>query len=116
MEKLASMKIAGQVVASILRQLKKEAKIGMSGRDCEKIAQQLMVKNNVQSSSFGYRGFPSYICVSINNELTHGIPDERPFQDGDLVSFDVAVSYQDYHADAAMTIIVGANDEKKKIY
>lgn len=118
MEKINGIKVAGKIVASILRQLKKAAQVGVSGRDLEKIAQNLMTENKAQSSSLGYqikdKVFPSSICVSVNNELTHGIPDERPFQDGDLVSFDVACHYQGYHADAALTVIVGAGDEEKK--
>jgi methionyl aminopeptidase len=114
MEKVTVIKKIGKIVANILKQLKNEAKAGMSGRDLEKIAQNLMSENNVQSSIFNYQGFPGYICVSLNNELTHGIPDDRPFRDGDLVSFDVACNYQGYHADAALTMIVDEGDAKKK--
>src|ERR1700722_15762841 len=77
-----------------------------------------MEKEAVQSSSLGYQvsgqTFPSAICVSLNEELTHGIPDERIFKEGDLVSVDVACNYQGYHADAALTTIVGKGDEIKK--
>jgi methionyl aminopeptidase len=114
MEKIDYLRVAGKAVTNILQQLKREIKIGMSGRDLEKIAQNLMKVNNVESSSFNYHGFPSHICVSLNNELTHGIPDQRPFRNGDLVSFDVACNYQGYHADAAMTVIVGEGSESQK--
>ncbi|CAG8787282.1 11659_t:CDS:1, partial [Racocetra fulgida] len=114
MEKIEGIKAAGKVVANILKQLKNEAKEGVSGRDLENIAKNLMKENKVQSSIFNYQGFPGYICVSLNNELTHGIPDDRPFQDGDLVSIDVACNYQGYHADAALTLIIGKGDVQKK--
>jgi methionyl aminopeptidase len=113
-KKIECQKIAGKAVAKILQQLKKEIKIDNTGKNLEEIAKKLMEKNQVKSSSFGYRDFPAYICVSLNNELTHGIPDPRPFQTGDLVSIDVACSYQGYHADAAVTVIVGKGDKKKK--
>src|ERR1043165_4556668 len=77
-----------------------------------------MEKECVKSSSLGYkvgdRVFPNAICVSLNEELTHGIPDDRVFKEGDLVSIDVACHYQGYHADAALTTIVGEGNETKK--
>src|SRR6185436_4897377 len=104
----------GRAVANILKKLKKEIKPGVSGKDLDKLARQLMDEEKVQSSSLDYKGFSAAICVSLNEELTHGIPDERVFQDGDLVSIDVACHYQGYHADAALTTIVGEGDERKR--
>nr|CAD2166844.1 unnamed protein product [Meloidogyne enterolobii] len=83
-----------------------------------------MEENQVFSSSFNYKDFPSYICVSLSNknesELTHGIPNEICFESGDLVSVDVACflkeNEKEYHADAAITAIVGTeniNEQKK---
>nr|CAG8502355.1 3139_t:CDS:2 [Entrophospora candida] len=116
--KLECIKRAGQAVSNILKRLKKEIKPGVSGNDLDKLARQLMEKEEVKSSTLGYRigdrVFPSAICVSLNEELTHGIPDKRFFKEGDLVSIDVACSYRGYHADAALTTIVGIeNDEAK---
>jgi methionyl aminopeptidase len=93
--KLEKMREVGQAVAYILKMLKKEIKIGMTGQDLEKKALQLMKEKKVKSSIKGYRGFPAAICVSLNNEVTHGIPDNRSFQSGDLVSFDVACHKKD---------------------
>src|SRR5437764_2121378 len=113
-EKNDKIRFVGKIVAVIIDEIKKKIRIGMSGKNLEEIAFELMKKNNVKSSSFGYQGFPSYICVSLNNELTHGIPDERKFCNGDLVSFDVACNYQGYHADAASTVIIGKEKWKEK--
>lgn len=113
MEKIECIRKAGKSVASILQKLKKEIKVGNSGKNLDKLARQLMEEEKVQSSSLGYKNFPAAICVSLNEELTHGIPDERIFVTGDLVSIDVACSYQGYHADAALTAIVDEGDEKK---
>jgi methionyl aminopeptidase len=112
--KVEYIKKAGQVVGNILKSLKKEIRPGASGKYLDKLAQQLMEEQGTKSSSFNYNGFPASICVALNQELTHGIPDERIFKDGDLVSIDVACSYQGYHADAALTTIVGEGDEMKK--
>ncbi|MEG7978609.1 MAG: type I methionyl aminopeptidase [Mollicutes bacterium UO1] len=114
MTKIEHIKKAGKVVGYILKKLKREIKSGISGKDLDNLARQLMKEQKVLSSSLDYKGFPASICVSINQELTHGIPDERSFQDGDLVSIDVACSYQGYHADAALTTMVGEGDEKKR--
>jgi methionyl aminopeptidase len=118
MDKYECIKRAGKSVAIILKKLKKEIKPGVSGKDLDKLARQLMAEEKVQSSSLGYRigdrVFPGYICVSVNEELTHGVPDERVFKEGDLVSVDVACNYQGYHADAALTTIAGKGDEIKK--
>jgi methionyl aminopeptidase len=114
MTKIEHIKKAGKVVGYILKKLKQEIKQGSSGKKLDKLAQQLMEEQKVQSSSLNYKGFSASICVSLNHELTHGIPDERVFQNGDLVSIDVACSYQGYHADAALTTIVGEGDEKKR--
>ena len=117
-QKLQCIKKAGAAVASILRKLEKEIRPGISGKDLEKEASRLMAKFQVKSSSLGYQirdqVFPSAICVSLNEELTHGIPDDRVFQTGYLVSVDVAVSCEGYHADAAATFIVGETDNEKK--
>ena len=114
MNKLECIKKAGQAVSNILKRLKKEIKLGVSGKDLDKLARELMKEQKVQSSSLDYKGFSAAICVSLNEELTHGIPDERTFKEGDLVSVDVACCYQGYHADAALTTIVGEGNELKK--
>ncbi|MCE8164094.1 MAG: type I methionyl aminopeptidase [Candidatus Moeniiplasma glomeromycotorum] len=117
-KKLACIRKAGVAVAHILKRLKSEIKPGVCGKDLEKLASQLMKEQGVQSSSLNYelnqQIFPSSICVSVNQELTHGIPTAKPFQSGDLVSIDVACHYQGYHADAALTTIAGEGDEQKK--
>jgi len=117
MEKLEKMRLVGKVVAGILQVLKNETKPGMTGKGLEKKALQLMKQKKVKSSIKGYLGFPAAICVSLNNELTHGIPDEREFKKGDLVSFDVACHIKNkkeisFHADAAMTVLIKAGDGK----
>lgn len=118
MEKLEHIKKVGAAVASILQQLKKEIKPGLSGQVLDQIARNLMVEKDVFSSSLGYHDFPAAICVSVNSELTHGIPSEQIFQSGDLVSVDVACYQKDdqgltYHADAALTTIVGESETER---
>ena len=124
-KKLENIKKSGKVVKEILQKLEKKVKIGVTGKDLEKIAKKIMDENNVFSSSFNYQGFPGYICVSISktnqgkSELTHGIPTNIPFEKGDLVSIDVSCFCKDenetpYHADAAITVIVEESDNQIK--
>ena len=114
MDKYECIKRVGKSVSNILKKLKKEIKPGISGKDLEKLARQLMTEEKIQSSSLNYKNFPAAICVSLNQELTHGIPDKRIFKEGDLVSIDVACNYQGYHADAALTTIAGEGNEIKR--
>jgi methionyl aminopeptidase len=65
-------------------------------------------------SFFGYKGFPHYICVSLNDEVIHGFPDEKIVQQGDIVSVDIGLSYKGYYSDAAFTKIVGKSTRRKK--
>jgi methionyl aminopeptidase len=113
-EKLEIMREGGKIASKILKELEKEARVGVTGKDLDKLAQKLMVENNVKSSVFGYMNFPSHICVSVNSELTHGIPKPVPFKEGDLVSIDLAIQHKGYHTDTASTLIIGKGDKIKE--
>lgn len=106
-------RVAGQVVKDILEQVRTTIKPGLSGKDLESLAVASMKAGKTKSSSLGYGGFPAAICVSINDELTHGVPDDRPFVVGDLVSVDVSCSYRGFHADAAITLLVEAETSQE---
>jgi methionyl aminopeptidase len=112
MNRIKYSKVAGNIVNLIISQIKEEIKPGLSGKDLEKLAVLMMKEKKAKSSSLGYREFPSAICVSINDELTHGIPDDRKFVHGDIVSVDVSCSYKGFHADAAVTLLVGEKNLK----
>lgn len=68
---------------------------------------EIIKSNNATPAFLNYRGFPKSVCISLNNEVVHGIPDEREIQEGDLVKIDIGVQYQGYIADAAKTFPVG---------
>ncbi len=111
---IKNIKIAGRAVDNVLQKIKEAIHPGMSGKKLEEIALKAMKENKVKSSILGYKGFPATICVSVNNQLTHGIPDNKQFKRGDLVSFDVACNYRGMHADAASTVIVDENEDDKE--
>jgi methionyl aminopeptidase len=110
------IKIASKVVSRILSTLKRDTKEGCTGKDLDYIASKIMEEEGVKSSCLNYNNFPSYICVSINHQLTHGIPSDKRINNGDIVSVDVCCNYEGYHADAATTFLVGEIKDDSKSY
>lgn len=104
------MREAGRIVAAILARLKEEVKPGIKTRQLELVTAREIEKRKAKSSFRGYRGFPAQLCISVNDEVVHGIPGEKVLQEGDIVSFDVGVTYNGFQADAAMTVGVGEID------
>lgn len=101
------MRLAGRIVAIVLQVLAREVRVGMKTRELDEIAARELAKYGARSSFKGYRGFPAHICVSVNEEVVHGIPGERILHPGDLVSLDVGAIYQGFQGDAAITVGVG---------
>jgi methionyl aminopeptidase len=83
---------------------------GVSTADLDLLAQEEIRRLGGVSAFFGYRGYPGYICVSINDEVVHGIPGSRKIQMGDIVSLDVGVTYGGFVGDTAKTVMVGVTD------
>ncbi len=98
---------AGKIVAKILQILKAEVRPGITTRELDDIAAREVVKLGAISSFKGYRGYPANICISINEEIVHGIPDKRVLVNGDLVSIDFGCIYEGFQGDAALTVGVG---------
>jgi methionyl aminopeptidase len=98
---------AGKIVAEVLKKLKSEVHPGITTRELDEIAAQEVVKLGGKPSFKGYRGYPANICVSINEEIVHGIPDKRVLVNGDLVSIDFGAIYEGFQGDAALTVGVG---------
>jgi methionyl aminopeptidase len=106
-DEIAAMRRAGIVVASILKTLSKETKAGMTTRQLDDIAVRELAKYGATSSFKGYGGFPATLCVSINDEVVHGIPGDRIIREGDIVSLDFGAIVDGFHGDAALTVSVG---------
>ena len=104
---IAAMRRAGGVVASILKMLAGELKPGITTRQLDDIAVRELEENGATSSFKGYRGFPSTLCVSVNEEIVHGIPGDRVIKEGDIVSLDFGAIVDGFHGDAAITVGVG---------
>jgi methionyl aminopeptidase len=106
-EEIALMRQSSRIVAEILRILTEQIKPGMKTKDMDIIAERELKKRGAESSFKGYRGYPATVCVSVNNEIVHGIPGDRVLKEGDIVSLDFGAKYQGFHGDAAVTVAVG---------
>ncbi len=95
---------AGKILHSIISQLQSSLKIGMTTKDIDAQALILMEKYKVKAAFKGYRGFPASVCVSVNEGVVHGIPSQRIIRQGDIVSIDVGIIYDDYYSDTAVTV------------
>ena len=102
------MKVAGQAVSSAFKAIKEAIRPGMSTLDIDQIVEKTFTEHGCTSAEKGYYGYPANACVSINEELVHGIPSNRKIlKEGDIVSVDLVASYQGYMADACRTFAVG---------
>ena len=104
---IAIMRQAGKVVATILDILSKQVRPGMKTKELDIIAGRETEKLGAKPSFKGYRGFPANLCVSVNDEIVHGIPGERVINDGDIVSLDFGAIFDGFQSDAAVTTGVG---------
>lgn len=101
------MRQAGRVVADVLALMEEELRPGVTTAHLDSVAEAYIRKAGARSSFKGYRGFPASICVSIDEEVVHGIPGERVIEEGQVVSVDAGAIWQGYHGDAARTFYVG---------
>ncbi|BHH84275.1 type I methionyl aminopeptidase [Desulforhopalus sp. 52FAK] len=99
---------ANQIVANTLKLVKDSIDVGVTTWDLDKIAEDFCISNNAIPAFKGYRGFPGSLCVSINEEVVHGIPTrKRKLRKGDIISIDFGVQYKGFFGDSAVTIAVG---------
>lgn len=107
------MRVAGKILASVHEELGKALKPGMSTLDIDRLGEELIRSHGCVPSFKNYNGYPASICVSVNDEIVHGIPNShRIIHEGDIVSLDAGVIYEGYHSDAARTHAVGVIDPK----
>jgi len=121
-EDIALLREGGKILAAILDELEKEAKVGNTTLDIDDRAMELIEEYGVEPMTLGYqphfapRPYPAATCISINDVLVHGIPNENPIeiQDGDLVSIDVVIAYEGMVVDSARTVGVGTISEEAR--
>jgi methionyl aminopeptidase len=112
-DEIRLMQKAAEIVVEVLLQLEKILKPGVQTSFLDKLAEELVYKNNAVPAFKGYVGklnsrpYPATICVSVNEEVVHGIPGKRVIKDGDLVAIDVGVKYKGFFGDAARSFKIG---------
>jgi len=106
-EEIVAMRQAGRIVATVLDLLIKQVKPGMKTEELDIIAAREVEKLGAKPSFKGYHGFPATLCVSVNDEIVHGIPGKRVLHEGDIVSLDFGAIYNGFQGDAAVTVGVG---------
>ncbi|MEI6620318.1 MAG: type I methionyl aminopeptidase [Actinomycetes bacterium] len=106
-EQIETMRAAGLVVAHALAAVSDAVREGVTTLELDAIAEAVIRDAGATPSFLGYHGFPASICVSVNDEVIHGIPGSRVLADGDLVSIDCGAIVQGWHGDAAVTVGVG---------
>ncbi len=111
---LEMLRTAGKILARIMLRLKESVKEGVTTEEIDRLAETLISQEGAVSAFKGYKGFPANICLSINEEVVHGIPSNRKIQNGDLVSMDVGINYSGYFSDAAATMPVGSIGVREK--
>jgi methionyl aminopeptidase len=98
------------IVAEVLQRLRKAVVPGVTTRELDQITEDVILSKGALPAFKGYRGYPASLCASINEQVVHGIPNQRRLEEGDIVSLDVGASLNGYFGDAAITLPVGTVD------
>lgn len=108
------MEIAGKIVYETHQHIKPLIKAGVSLLELDTEAEKFIISKGAKPSFKGYEGFPNATCISVNEEVVHGIPSKRKLKDGDIVSIDIGADYKGYHGDSAWSYAVGNINEEKE--
>jgi methionyl aminopeptidase len=115
-KELAKMKEIGKIVAITLREMKKAAQPGMTTKQLDEIGHKLLSDMGAVSAPISMYNFPGYNCISVNEEVAHGIPGDRVMQPGDIVNIDVSAHKDGYYSDNGASILIGeGNAHKQKL-
>ncbi len=112
-QEIARMRVAGRILAAVLKKLSEHARPGISLASIDALAHRLIVEAGATPSFLGYRPdgasrpYPASVCVSLNDVVVHGVPTARVLKSGDVLKIDLGVRYRGYHADAAVTLSIG---------
>jgi methionyl aminopeptidase len=109
---LEQLKRSNAIVAEVFERLKGMITPGITTKELDQVAEEYILLKGARPAFKGYRGFPATLCISINEEVVHGIPSQRRLKEGDIVSLDVGANFVGYFGDAAITLPVGEVDPK----
>ncbi len=109
-EQVLLMRRAGLVVAAALDAVRDRAAVGVTTQDLDAVAAQVIGDHGATASFLGYHGYPATLCVSVNDEVVHGIPGPRVLEAGDVVSIDCGAVVDGWHGDSAITVVLEGAD------
>jgi methionyl aminopeptidase len=111
---IEQLKKSCAIVVEVFRELKKVVAPGITTKELDQISEKIILSRGALPAFKGYRGFPASLCVSINEEVVHGIPGQRKLKEGDIVSLDAGVNLNGYFGDGAITLPVGEVSREAK--
>lgn len=109
---LETMREANLIVARVLHRLGEMIQPGVTTRELDVLAEEMILEQGARPAFKGYRGYPATLCTSVNEQIVHGIPNSNPLKDRDIVGIDVGVVYRGYYGDSAQTFSVGRLTEE----
>lgn len=101
------MKKSGNILSRVMKELKKKVKPGITTKELDRVTETLIFKSGAQTAFKDYEGFPTTLCISVNQVVVHGIPSDYKLKEGDIISLDLGVKYKDFFSDMAITVPVG---------
>jgi methionyl aminopeptidase len=113
-DEIEKLRISNLIVAEILGELRDRVRAGVTTGELNSYCEELSRKKRVKPAFKGYKGYPFALCTSVNGEVVHGMPSDRPLVLGDILSLDFGVNYKGFYGDAAITVPVGAVSDKAK--
>lgn len=114
-DEINKLRKAGEIVGLTHKYLEQYLKPGITTKELDRLAKSFIESKGCSCSFEGLYGFPGSICISVNNEVVHGIPSHRKLKDGDIVKLDIGACYQGYHGDSAWSYIVGNPKSPKDV-
>ncbi|MET7281380.1 type I methionyl aminopeptidase [Kribbella sp. NPDC005582] len=114
-ELIAKMRVASKLAAQALQAVGEAAKPGVTTDELDAVGHEYLVERGAYPSTLGYRGYPKSLCTSVNEVICHGIPDDRPLEDGDILNVDITAFIDGVHGDTNATFLVGDVDEESRL-
>lgn len=114
-EIIAAMRVAGRVAAQALDAVEAAIAPGVTTDELDRVGHEFLLAHGAYPSTLGYRDYPKSLCSSVNEVICHGIPDDRPLEDGDIVNIDITAYVDDVHGDTNKTYLVGDVDEASRL-
>ena len=114
-ETIEKIRKAGQIAAQALQAVGEAIRPGVTTDELDRIGHDFIISHDAYPSCLGYMGFPKSLCTSINEVICHGIPDDRPLEDGDIINVDITAYYDGVHGDTCAMFEVGTVDEESHL-